>query len=203
MKPPKSLPVYRRILPTKRFSYTAWIRRSWNVTSTKHSFGLKRQQALRVQDKRTIPKTSSLSCFRAIASSGPVIIRTHAPPSSVSSTKSRLGVFSARRRFSHRDFILPSRMPGSATNRMRTSRRGEALPSYENDALLKPIAEAFRARALAQLGEVDAAIDALPHLLEVPGGIHPGELRYSPYWDPLRKDPRFEALLKNPPPVRY
>jgi tetratricopeptide (TPR) repeat protein len=73
----------------------------------------------------------------------------------------------------------------------------------ENDALFKPIAEAFRAKALAQLGEVDAAIDALPHLLEVPAGIHPGELRYSPYWDPLRKDPRFEELLKNPPPVRY
>ena len=77
------------------------------------------------------------------------------------------------------------------------------MAEYENDALFKPIAEAFRAKALAQLGEVDAAIDVLPHLLEVPGGIHPGDLRYSPYWDPLRKDPRFEALLKNPPPVRY
>ena len=128
MKPPKSLPVYQRILPIKRCLYIAWIRRSWNVTSTKQSFGLKRQQALPVQDKRTIPKTSLLSCFRATANSGPVIMRTHAPPSSVSSTKSRLGVFSARRRSSHRDFILPSRMPGSATNRMRTSRRGEALP---------------------------------------------------------------------------
>ena len=79
----------------------------------------------------------------------------------------------------------------------------QAVSEYENDALFKPIAEAFRAKALAQLGEVEAAVDALPHLLEVPGGIHPGELRYSPYWDPLRKDPRFEALLKNPPPVRY
>jgi serine/threonine protein kinase/Flp pilus assembly protein TadD len=79
----------------------------------------------------------------------------------------------------------------------------QAVAEYENDALFKPIAEAFRAKALAQLGEVDAAIDALPNLLEVPGGIHPGELRYSPYWDSLRKDARFEALLKNPPPVRY
>jgi tetratricopeptide (TPR) repeat protein len=79
----------------------------------------------------------------------------------------------------------------------------QGVAEYKNDALLKPIADAFRARTLAQLGEVDAAIDALPHLLEIPGGIHPGDLRYSPYWDPLRNNPRFEELLKNPPPVRY
>jgi serine/threonine protein kinase/Tfp pilus assembly protein PilF len=87
------------------------------------------------------------------------------------------------------------------SNAHEQARQGVA--EYENDALFKPIAEAFRAKALAQLGEVEAAVDAVPHLLEVPGGIHPGELRYSPYWDPLRKDMRFEALLKNPPPVRY
>ena len=90
---------------------------------------------------------------------------------------------------------------GDKSNAHEQARRGVA--EYENDALFKPIAESFRAKALAQLGEVDAAIDALPHLLEVPGGIHPGELRYSPYWDPLRKDPRFEELLKNPSPLRY
>ena len=90
---------------------------------------------------------------------------------------------------------------GDKSNAHEQARRGVA--EYENDALFKPIAEAFRAKALAQLGEVDAAIDALPHLLEVPGGIHPGELRYSPYWDPLRNDPRFKEVLKNPPPVRY
>jgi Tetratricopeptide repeat len=90
---------------------------------------------------------------------------------------------------------------GDKSNAHEQARQGVA--DYQHDALLKPIAEAFRAKALAQLGEVDAAINALPHLLEVPGGIHPGELRFSPYWDPLRKDPRFQALVKNPPPVRY
>jgi len=90
---------------------------------------------------------------------------------------------------------------GDKSNAHEQARLG--VVDYENDALFKPIAESFRAKALAQLGEVDAAIDALPHLLEVPGGIHPGELRFSPYWDPLRTNPRFEALLKNPPPVRY
>ena len=90
---------------------------------------------------------------------------------------------------------------GDKSNAHEQGRR--AVAEYENDALFKPIAEAFRAKALAQLDEVDAAIDALPHLLEVPGGIHPGELRFSPYWDPLRNDPRFQELLKNPPSVRY
>ena len=44
---------------------------------------------------------------------------------------------------------------------------------------------------------------ALVDLLQMPGGIRPGNLRFSPYWDPLRKDARFETLLKNPPPVSY
>jgi len=79
----------------------------------------------------------------------------------------------------------------------------QAVADNANDAVIGPIAEANRAKVFAQLGEVDAAISGLPHLLEVPGGIHPGDLRFSPYWDPLRSDPRFEALLKNPPPVRY
>ena len=90
---------------------------------------------------------------------------------------------------------------GDKANALEQARQGVA--DYDNDGLFKPIAETYRARGLAQLGEIDAAIAALPHLLEVPGGIHPGELRFSPYWDPLRKDPRFEALLKNPPQVRY
>jgi TolB-like protein/Tfp pilus assembly protein PilF len=90
---------------------------------------------------------------------------------------------------------------GDKQNALEQAR--QAVADNADDAVIAPIAEANRAKTLAQLGEVDAAIDALPHLLEVPGGIHPGELRYSLYWDPLRKETRFEALLKNPPPVRY
>ena len=90
---------------------------------------------------------------------------------------------------------------GEKANALEQAWQGVA--DYDNDALMKPLAETYRARVLAQLSDVDAAILALPHLLEMPGGIRPGNLRFSPYWDPLRKDPRFETLLKNPPPVRY
>jgi TolB-like protein/Tfp pilus assembly protein PilF len=79
----------------------------------------------------------------------------------------------------------------------------QAVADNENDAVIGPITQANRAKVLAQVGELDAAINALSHLLEIPGGIRPSDLRFSPFWDPLRKDARFEALLKNPPPIRY
>ena len=79
----------------------------------------------------------------------------------------------------------------------------QAVADYDKDAVNKAVAENYRAQIQARFGDVDAAIAAVSHLLQVPGGIHPGDLRYLPFWDPLRKDPRFEALAKNPPPVRY
>ena len=143
------------------------------------------------------------SCFKGTANSGPAKMRMHALHSSVSFRKLRQAAFSPARRFSDARLYLAVAYAGLGDKSNAHEQARQGVAEYENDALFKPIAEAFRAKALAQLGEVDAAIDALPHLLEVPGGIHPGELRFSPLWDPLRKDPRFEALLKNPPPVRY
>ena len=55
------------------------------------------------------------------------------------------------------------------------------------------------AQVEAQVGDIDAAIAALPHLLEVPAGLTPGLLRIDPYWDPLRKDPRFQKLCEEKP----
>ena len=93
----------------KTVLYIAWIRRCSNVTSTKQSSGLARQQALPVQDKRSTPRTSLLSCFRDIVSCGPGEMKKRAPRSSVLSRKLRLGEFSALRRFSERGFTLPLR----------------------------------------------------------------------------------------------
>jgi len=66
--------------------------------------------------------------------------------------------------------------------------------AYQDDAISKPVAEIALAQVEAELGEVDAAIAALPHLLEVPAGLTPGLLRLDPSWDPLRNDPRFQKL---------
>ena len=43
-------------------------------------------------------------------------------------------------------------------------------------------------------------IAALPHLLEVPAGLNPADLRYDPLWDRLRNDPRFQKLAASSAP---
>jgi tetratricopeptide (TPR) repeat protein len=69
-----------------------------------------------------------------------------------------------------------------------------AIADYDGDALAKPYAEMALATVQAQVGDIDSAIAALPHLLEVPNGETCGDLRINPFWDPLRKDPRFQKL---------
>jgi TolB-like protein/Tfp pilus assembly protein PilF len=71
-----------------------------------------------------------------------------------------------------------------------------AISDYDNDALAKPFAEIALATVQAQVGDIDSAIAALPHLLEVPNGETCGDLRINPFWDPLRKDPRFQKLCE-------
>jgi len=72
-----------------------------------------------------------------------------------------------------------------------------AIADYASDALSKPFAETILAVIQAQFGDMDSAIAAVPHLLEVPNGETPGDLRISPTWDPLRNDPRFQKLIGN------
>jgi TolB-like protein/Tfp pilus assembly protein PilF/class 3 adenylate cyclase len=75
-----------------------------------------------------------------------------------------------------------------------------AVADYDSDATVKPFAETSLAIAEAQLGDVDSAIAALPHLLEVLNGENVGDLRINPFWDPLRKDPRFQKLCEEKQP---
>jgi tetratricopeptide (TPR) repeat protein len=74
----------------------------------------------------------------------------------------------------------------------------QAVRDYGGDAVNQPPAEAVLAQIQARFGDVDSAISALPHLLEVPAGITVSDLKFNPLWDPLRKDPRFQKLCENP-----
>jgi TolB-like protein len=49
----------------------------------------------------------------------------------------------------------------------------------------------------AQVGERDRAIEQLQTLAKLPAGIHYGELRLDPFWDPLHGDPRFEKIVNS------
>ena len=51
-------------------------------------------------------------------------------------------------------------------------------------------------RSYIILGEPEAALDFLEPLLEVPYFLSPGWLSIDPMFDPLRDDPRFQALLE-------
>jgi TolB-like protein/Tfp pilus assembly protein PilF len=76
----------------------------------------------------------------------------------------------------------------------------QGVADYAGDAVNQPAAEVALAQIQARFGDHDAAIAALPHLLEVPAGITTADLRFNPLWDPLRKDPRFLKLLTETAP---
>jgi TolB-like protein len=71
------------------------------------------------------------------------------------------------------------------------------VKGYEADAVSKPQAEVALAQIQAHFGDLDAAIAAIPHLLEVPAGLTIANLKFDPSWDPLRKDPRFQKLCES------
>lgn len=77
----------------------------------------------------------------------------------------------------------------------------QALKDYATDAVFKPTAEVTLAQIQARFGDRDAAIAALPHLLQVPAGLNVASLKFDPIWDPLRKDPRFQKLAAQDTPV--
>jgi TolB-like protein/Tfp pilus assembly protein PilF len=74
----------------------------------------------------------------------------------------------------------------------------QAVADYDTDAVNKPAAEVVLAQIQAHFGDLDSAIAALPHLLEVPAGTTRADLKFNPFWDPLRKDSRFQKLCQQP-----
>jgi serine/threonine-protein kinase len=52
------------------------------------------------------------------------------------------------------------------------------------------------ARAYTTLGDFDRALPLLQHALSAPGAesLTPALLRFDPFWDPIRNDPRFQKL---------
>jgi TolB-like protein/Flp pilus assembly protein TadD len=71
----------------------------------------------------------------------------------------------------------------------------ELLPESQ-DAFDGPLGTAALAQIYAWTGEFDEAFRLLDHLLTVPThGVTVPMLKLDPVWDPLRKDPRYQALI--------
>jgi TolB-like protein/tetratricopeptide (TPR) repeat protein len=70
----------------------------------------------------------------------------------------------------------------------------ELLPESQ-DAFDGPQVTAVLAQIYAWTGEFDEAFRLVDHLLVVPNGLTVPILKLDPAWDPLRKDPRFQALI--------
>jgi TolB-like protein/Flp pilus assembly protein TadD len=74
-------------------------------------------------------------------------------------------------------------------------KRAVELVPESQDAFDGPQYTAALARIYALTGESDEAFRLLDHLLNVPNGLAITMLKLDPVWDPLRKDPRFQALI--------
>src|SRR5438105_524352 len=75
-----------------------------------------------------------------------------------------------------------------------------AVKDYDNDAVNKPWSETTLEQIQARFGDHDAAIAALTHLLEVTARLTTAHHKLEPFWDPLRKDPRFQKFISDGPP---
>jgi tetratricopeptide (TPR) repeat protein len=75
------------------------------------------------------------------------------------------------------------------------AKRAVELLPISKDALAGPCLELNLAVVYAWANELDLAFEKLSSLTKVPNGVFYGQLKCDPYWEPLRKDPRYEKLL--------
>ncbi len=85
---------------------------------------------------------------------------------------------------------------GRKEDALREVRRAVELLPISKDALIGAEVEIDRAAVEARVGEMDAAIEHIRHLLSIPSQLSPGLLRIDPQWAPLRDDPRFRKLAE-------
>ena len=84
---------------------------------------------------------------------------------------------------------------GRADDAIRTTKRATEIMPLSRDAMEGPLMLASLARVYLILGRPDEAIDQLKLVLSRPGPLSRGWLRSDPFWDPLRRHPRFRRLL--------
>jgi tetratricopeptide (TPR) repeat protein len=92
---------------------------------------------------------------------------------------------------------------GLKENALREARRAIELCPLSRDAVDAPNYQTMLALVYAWTGEHDAALTQLEKIVRLPRGLDYSELRFNPWWDEIRTDPRFDTLLSQAalPPV--
>jgi len=101
------------------------------------------------------------------------------------------------------DLSLADAGLGLKENALREAKRAVELCPVSRDAVDGPWYETNLAVVYAWTGEHDAALTQLEKFVRLPRGPDYGELRFDPWWDEIRNDPRFDRLLSQAalPPV--
>ncbi len=104
------------------------------------------------------------------------------------------------------DLALANMGVGDKVAALALSEQAMTVLPLEKDAVDGPAPIEIFARVAAQLGERDRAIAALQKLLSIPSEgalasrvpLTPALLRLDPMFDPLRNDPRFQEMMREP-----
>jgi len=84
---------------------------------------------------------------------------------------------------------------GRKAEAIAEGKRAVEMVPESQDAFDGPRFTGLLAEIYAWTGQFDEAFRLLDHLLAVPNGLTIPMLKLEPAWDPLRKDPRFQALI--------
>jgi TolB-like protein/Flp pilus assembly protein TadD len=78
---------------------------------------------------------------------------------------------------------------------IREGRRAVELLPVAKDSIIGSLLVQYLAIIYARLGEKNDAFQQLVIAARTPGFLSYGKLRLDPYWDPLRREPRFEQIV--------
>ncbi len=85
---------------------------------------------------------------------------------------------------------------GRTDDAIREGRTGMALLPVSRDGITGPDRVLDLGRIYVMVGDYEAAIDQLEYVLSIPSGVSAALLRVDPFWDPLRSNARFQALIE-------
>jgi TolB-like protein/tetratricopeptide (TPR) repeat protein/tRNA A-37 threonylcarbamoyl transferase component Bud32 len=91
---------------------------------------------------------------------------------------------------------------GRREEALREGRRAVELVPVKKDALVGPTMIKYLAMIAAWIGDKDLACEQLAIAVRPPSTVSYGQLKLLPFWDPLRGDPRFEAIVASLAPQK-